>query len=364
MADMVRLLAIILLFAAAGCGPAPAGPSVTSPPAFTATAPPAVTSGPPFFTLAGPDPVLRHGGPESWFGEVVEPGAVILHDGEFHLFFNGFTGWPARAAVGRAVSPDGVNWEPVPGAPLLDSNRADFEGFTFFISSVIELETGDWVMYLYTLDEGRDGAPGGILAATAAELAGPWELRPGYVLSPGEAGSWDASRVTQPHVLRIGAGYRMYFSGYENDRLQGARAIGIASSPDGLAWEKSPAPVFTPSEELGAWDGHRVFQPRVLQTGDGFLMLYKANVSVGRAEAWGFATSLDGLAWERHPGNPLFEEGTYGIDFRRNGIAELIEVDGDLLLYLEVLERNGGGYHHGNADYRSNIFLFNAPAAP
>jgi len=321
---------------------------------------PTETKEPPRFRQLVPGPVFTHGGAGSWFGGAVEPGAVIRHDGMLHMFFNGFTGWPAQSGVGHAVSVDGSTWTLAAEEPVLDSAQASFDGFTFFVSSVIELGPDAWAMYLYTLDEGRDGAPGGILQATASSPDGPWMLVPGFALEPGETGAWDGSRVTQPHVLMVGGEYRMYFAGYENDRLQGGRAIGIAYSEDGLTWEKRPEPVFSPSGEPGGWDAHRVFQPRVLAFEDGFLMLYKANVSVGRAEAWGFAGSPDGLEWERYPGNPLIGEDTYGIELRRNGIAELVSIDGDLFLFLEILEREGGGYHHGNAAYGSNIYLFSA----
>ncbi|HUF38093.1 MAG TPA: hypothetical protein VMN57_06190 [Anaerolineales bacterium] len=352
----IRIAYVVLTLLLAACRAGGAAPEASETP--PATPAPAPTPESPLFTLHSDAPVFRRGGPGDWYGSAVEPGAVVLHEDRLHLFFNGFTGWPARSSVGLAVSTDGMDWTLAFETSLLDSSLESFVGFTFFVSSVIRLDSGDWAMYLYTLDEGRDGAPGGILAATAPALEGPWTLVPGYALAPGEPGGWDAGRVTQPHVLKVGDAYRMYFAGYENDRLQGDRAIGLAISQDGLTWEKRPDPVLGPSDELGAWDSYRVFQPRVLQIEAGYLMLYKANVSVGRAEAWGFAHSADGLNWERYAGNPLIDEQTYGVELRRHGIAELVSLGGELFLFLEILERVGGAYHHGNAEYFSNIYLF------
>ncbi len=349
---MKRLLILIFLTACA----APTGvqggtpsPELVSPPAETAIPVP-------YFAPVLESPVLARGPEGSWYAGSVEPGAVIFVDGAYHLFFNGIVDWPAKVAVGHATSPDGITWT-VDAAPLLDSAAGGFDGFTYFVSSVIQLEGGEWAMYLYQADEGRDASPGDILMATAPALTGPWSLSPEPIITRGAPGAWDASRAAQPSVLRVGDEYRMYFSGYAGDTLQAGRAIGLAASPDGYLWTKLPDPVLAPSDDPRAWDFRRVFQPRVIAVPEGFLMLYKSNISVGRAEGWGFASSLDGLAWSRSD-TPVIDEYTYGVAWRRNGIADLIFVDGGLKLFLEILEREGGAYHHGNSAYYSNIYLF------
>ena len=353
------LLILILCALATACAGQAASDTATPSPVPGATGVPG-----PFFSPSSDLPVFTHGADDAWFSGAVEPGAIIFYDGQLHMFFNGLDGWPAQSGVGYAVSVDGITLDMALPGPILDSSAADFSGFTFFVSSVLQLADNSLAMYLYTLNEGRDGAPGAILVALAEELAGPWTLQPDPVLQPGEKGAWDGARVTQPHVLRIADGYRMYFSGYEDDRRQGGRRIGLAESQDGLTWSKLPEPVFSFSEDARDWDAFRVFQPRVVETPTGFLMLYKSNVSVGRSEAWGLAVSQDGIAWTRSPWNPLIDEKTYSIDWRRNGIGDLLFLDGELVLFLEILEREGGAFHHGNADYRSNIFRFTGLALP
>lgn len=350
-------LALLVLILTA-CQPRADAPATTveaTPTSSPPTEVPTDTPEPgPLFTPVQTDPVFARG-QKPWFADVVEPGAVIFHDGQFHLFFNGFDGWPAKVAIGYATSPDGVTWTLASPNPILDSATETFDGYTFFASSAL-VENDTWTLYLYTLAEGRDGAPGQIYRATAPDPAGKWTLDPTPILTPSGEGAWDAVRVTDPSVIRTSNGYFLYYTGADTDRLQATRMIGLATSPDGINWTKRPDPVLSLGEK-GTWDAPRVFQPHVVQTPDGFWMLYKANIKVGQSEAFGLAYSQDGVTWEKYAGNPIMVDKTYGLDWLRKGYADLFFHEGKFYLYLEVLEREGGPYAHGNTDYWSNVVL-------
>lgn len=351
----LKMLLLLLCAILIACQAPPASlPVSPSPP--TPTAEPAL-----FFQPEQTTPIFPRN-QQPWLADVVEPGAVLYHAGQFHLFFNGFTGWPAKVAIGHATSPDGRTWTLDPAAPILDSATETFDGYTFFASSALVEADGSWALYLYTLAEGRDGAPGQILRATAPDPTGPWTLAIKPALTPSGVG-WDAVRVTDPSVIRTPDGYMMWFTGANTDRLQATRLIGLATSPDGIHWTKHPDPVLTLGEK-GNWDGYRVFMPNVVQTPDGFLMLYKANIKIGEREGFGLATSLDGTTWTKYADNPLIEEKTYGLEWLRKGYADLLFQDGVLYLYLEVLEREGGAWAHGNSTYYSNIYLLTHEGLP
>jgi hypothetical protein len=338
----------------------------------TETAEAEVTANPaavePFFVPSINSPLVLASEQVPWAVDAIEPGAIYVDGRDIHLFFNTIEGWPAKIKVGYARSTDGEPWQ-VSDTPVLDSALADFPGFTFFTSSLLRLGDGKWGLYLYTLDEGRDGATGGIMVAVADDLAGPWRLIPDYALPPGPAGSWSAARVSEPSVVFNDGHYWMYYSGADTDRLYAIRQIGLAVSADGLIWEKwdgqdrplvsaalAGQPLMVPGESA-EWDSGRIFLPRVVQTASGWVMMYKSNIKVGRGEAFGLATSIDGIQWHREPTNPLFDEKTYGQEWQRVGIANLILINQELILLAEVLEREGGGYHHGNSPYFSNLFV-------
>ena len=94
----------------------------------------------------------------------------------------------------------------------------------------------------------------------------------------------------------------MYYSGYDETGIQ---QIGLATSADGLVWEKYPEPVLSPGED-GAWDTNWVHQPRVVQTPDGWVMFYRGTKGAQNlAMGLGIATSEDGIHWEKSAQNPI-----------------------------------------------------------
>lgn len=250
----------------------------------------------------------------------------------------------------------------------------EFAGFTFFASSVVIGDDGIWRFYYYTLDEGRDGAPGAIGMATARNPSGPWIFQTDFVLIPGPKGALDGSRVTQPSVLSTDRGYLMFYAGFETDRLMSTRIIGLATSRNGFEWTKyddhetggafaESDPVFEGAGK-GNWDANRVFQPQVVQVEDGLLMLYKSNIKIGSAEAYGLAMSSNGINWKRYEKNPIITEKTYPVEWRRKGYSELLYHEGILYLFLEILEREGGVYPQGKSEYFSNIYLLTHDGLP
>ena len=76
-----------------------------------------------------------------------------------------------------------------------------------------------------------------------------------------------------------------------------------------------PAPLFRPSSdpvlsggELGSWDFLRVWTPAVLKTEDGYEMWYAGREDGSLApQMVGYATSTDGIHWQKWEGNPVIE---------------------------------------------------------
>jgi len=139
------------------------------------------------------------------------------------------------------------------------------------------------------------------LSAPARCETGAWQVEAAPALAPGPLGDWDDFRVSHPCVLRVGSQWRMYYEGARLDENGLTAEIGLATSTDGVHWQKSPQnPLLRPdvspeTDEQSA----RARSPAVCQLADGsFLMLcLDDNLTSGDA-VLRFAHSADGIHWD------------------------------------------------------------------
>lgn len=279
----------------------------------------AITGRPAIATLLSADAVVE----PAVGNRYTNPGAVVLHQGRFHMFRNSFQDWPGPSVVSHLVSSDGIAWSEPAAKPVFASAKVPYtKGNAFFMSALVA-DDGTWIAYLYTYD-GKT-APGHIGRATAPAAGGPWTVDPNPVLSPGPSGSWDAARVVEPSVVRTTDGYAMYYSGID---AEGVARIGRATSRDGITWTKDDAPVL---EGAAEWTGKSIGCPQVIRTGDAYLMTFDAADARFKI---GMATSGDGISWTvaddpimdltMSPGRlPIWQ-------------SELVERDGALYWWLEA----------------------------
>jgi predicted GH43/DUF377 family glycosyl hydrolase len=119
---------------------------------------------------------------------------------------------------------------------------------------------------------------------------------------------WEKVAVMCPHVVYDDEAkrYRMWYSGGEQYE---PNAIGYATSADGLAWEKhNNNPIFQPDPK-NAWEQDRVTGCQVIRRDEWFIMFYIGFLDGNTAQI-GVARSRDGITgWQRHPANPLIRRG-------------------------------------------------------
>lgn len=314
----------ILLLLSACAAPATAVPTlvptaIPATPTLAVTSTPQVTATPaPFFTVYGDKPIVPKGQPGTWDDHFTDPGAVIYYDGMFHMFRNGFRGFPAESEVGYVTSPDGYTWTKQGDDPIIETKDVPYAKIAMYASSVL-WQDGCWDLYFYTWDS-RSYPSSSVIGRITQCVAGPalteWLPDAEPILKPGTNGDWDDKQVLAPDVLKTDNGYIMYYSGVG---ASGTQMIGIATSTNGVTWTKynDPAttekpysdsdPVFQPGGK-GAWDAAWVHQPRVFQTSNGWVMIYRGVSSAyGANMKLGLATSADGIHWERYTGNPIFK---------------------------------------------------------
>jgi predicted GH43/DUF377 family glycosyl hydrolase len=348
--------------------PNPAAPGDTPTPTHLPNAIPTDQLDASLFHFYEGNPVLQRSNNPKWDNQFIDPGAMIYHDGMFHMFFNGINGFPAPVGVGYATSPDGYHWtrqtsEPVFSATALSDTN--FPGSNLFVTSALVEPDGTWILYFYTLGAGGFNGPGEIGRATALTPTGPWTIDPNPVLSPGPGGAWDAVQVSGPNVLKSDDVYLMY---YDALGTSSTSMIGMATSSDGVQWEKyndraTSDPAFAESDPVlrtsnDSWDSKRVIDPNVIKTSEGFEMIYLATSGSGKFAsgefAFGAATSPDGVEWTKSDLNPVLSNQDHS-QWSQAYLASLLYVEGTYFLYFDLVTPATGGTNIYLATYTSSL---------
>lgn len=105
--------------------------------------------------------------------------------------------------------------------------------------------------------------------------------------------------VYAPTIIRERRAYRMWYV----DVKETPWIIRHATSEDGRRWRVSPEPCLLIDQD---WERTRLFYPTVLKIDGVYMMWYGSYWKQrGSTTATGFAVSLNGLKWYKHPGNPV-----------------------------------------------------------
>ncbi|MEZ5367296.1 MAG: hypothetical protein R2748_34395 [Bryobacterales bacterium] len=136
-------------------------------------------------------------------------------------------------------------------------------------------------------------APARRLLSPASKTS-PGPPIPSSLLEPGPAGSWDSTDALNPSVVRFEGRYLNFYSGFDGQTWR----TGLATSGDGLAWEKHPAnPLFGPDRP---WEGDYIAaNGATVVRADQILHWHQAGPR--NQTRIGSGHTSDGLAWERAP---------------------------------------------------------------
>ena len=109
----------------------------------------------------------------------------------------------------------------------------------------------------------------------------------------------------------------MWYGG-SGDPVYGLYQIGYAYSPDGIHWTKyTDNPVLTTGPD-SSWDNGSPEGPTVVMVNDTLKMWYAGLDTIANGQTTdfevniGYAWSLDGVNWTKHPDNPVLTTGGWG----------------------------------------------------
>ncbi len=230
------------------------------------------------------------------------PAAITLA-GKVHLFYQTY-GNGTNDAICHATSDDGLRFTRDPSNPIFHpvgnwtAGRAiDAEVFPFGDELRLLFATRDPTMKTQML-----GAASALLHSDFSRIS--WkQLRDGPILKPELP--WERNCIEAPSVLRRGdTFYLFYAGGYNNEPQQ----IGVATSRDGLAWQRLFKLPFLPNGASCDWNSSESGHPGIFQDPEGKTYLFfQGNNDQGRT--W-YLSAIE-VGWEgnepfvRHD-SPLF----------------------------------------------------------
>lgn len=225
-------------------------------------------------------------------------GPAVLWDQTRGVFFSWFESLPVtapRISFSHGLSLDGSRWYYYSRSPILQTGLPGFDTHDMRGPCVIK-DAGGYKMY-YTGSEGSQYAIG--LATSADGLQ--WQKHSGNpILSPGQSGDWDDAGLLYCKVLLVDSTYTMWYSGRDGSTSR----IGLATSPDGVIWTKHPTNPVLDVGSPGQWDAYYVEDPAVLLQNGTYYMVYTARPQLSEQQI-GLATSPDGINWQKYAGNPV-----------------------------------------------------------
>ena len=207
----------------------------------------------PHFERLSEEPILGPGEAE-WESVDVLSAEVLYDPGEevFKMWYTGFNG--ERYAIGYATSRDGLHWERYPGNPVLESSSSEWDREGVGFPAVVRVN-GKYYMFFTLLKQARAHRDAAIGLAISEDGI-HWErVGDGPVLLPGAAGEYDSRALVSPEVFIDDGTWNLLYAGgrdYPGDN-DGRWAILHATSPDGLHWQVGPLPVLT-GEVVGMED--------------------------------------------------------------------------------------------------------------
>lgn len=254
--------------------------------------------------------------------------------------------WAAILALSRAASAQTV-WSKYPLNPVVAPSDSFYEHYAIGQPSCL------WERDTFKMWYSAAGLPfiTNRFLYAFSDSGASWIKHggPSPVLLPGDEGSWDVC-IDSPEIVRVPGGYHLFYfgdtlHGGSNRRPSPEAAIGLASSLDGINWEKNPAnPVFRRDSTID-WERHWIESPAVLY--DSAIGLYRMWYTGVDTTSWhiqiGLATSPNCINWFREATNPVVANGPFGsYDDMWASVPAVIRRDTLFEMWYSALSTVGG----------------------
>ena len=208
----------------------------------------------------------------SWEADKVSRPTLVKKDNRYHMWYTGHMIWsgPLSAAIGYAVSDDGIHWERPLAHPVLRPDKP-WENHIIWTPHVIYDEEEDLFKMWYAggATEGTESDALGYATSKDGIHWTKYPLNPIFV--PDGSIPWEMAKVSAPFVWKRDGWYYMSYLGNDAD-MRGSN--GLARSRDGITnWERHPSnPIIASSE--GCWDHNCICKLMIIETETGYMGWY------------------------------------------------------------------------------------------
>lgn len=283
----------------------------------------------------------------SWDARGTAAPIVWREDDHYFMLYQGWeegSGWRGRGSprkFGLAMSEDGINWEKHKDNPVLLPTEGSFDELGFEAGCLLKVGDEYWLYYSGFAADGKLR----IGLAFSSDLISWRKFDSNPVVEVGPHEAWDSDGVAFPSVIKMRHEWLMIYGGYGPRSMQIGGAIS-GDGKSWAKFEDNPT--FTQrgwheEPECPFWDAGIEVHHAFIH-GDHITMLYEG---IGRQGRYGIgvAYSPDGIAWARSPRNPL--RGLTDTTIKQDmSVVHPWVLQGDgLLYYSEVLGASADAVH-------------------
>ena len=199
---------------------------------------------------------------------ICAPGAIIRND-TLHIFYQSYGNFGTEA-ICHATSVDGIHFEHDPSNPVF-SVSGDWTCGRAIDAEVVDFN-GKYYMYFATRDPEKKIQFQGVAAANrnSGLHRGDWTLQVDTtILYPSLP--WEGECIEGATTLVRNGKLYMFYAGAYNRSPQ---MIGVATSEDGLSWQRLSDEPFLRNGEPGSWNEEESGHPDIFQDDNGRTWLF------------------------------------------------------------------------------------------
>lgn len=258
------------------------------------------------------------------FGTVSAPMVVNFKD-TLRMWYGGSSvyGFDDKMHIGYAWSLDGINWKQYGEKPVL---FAENEKHLVIPKVIVDGDTLRMWFGAGNVLVSSSGIVTTICYAVSVDGIN-WSRYPSPVMRPEK--SWCKGGVLPGGVIKENGIFKMWFIGgishYGYPSPEFKWSTGLATSPDGINWIVSDNPVLQYGSDF---DLNAADCGTVLKTSSGYEMWYTGWRQAEASGKIGYATSSDGIHWEKYKRNPVLSAVSATGDFGNAFICPCVLFDG------------------------------------